>query len=1165
MAVIGSVIWEPQSPSVGESVKIDVCGPTGQPYANQQPEYVAIDGVAGSQQYVQFVWPGEQQVFVTAIASDGTPEQSTISITVAAPQPPATLLAVPAGSAQSQPQASAEAQLEAAMNAQILTVAPQSQGETTYAATFALRPVSALVTPPPLVEPGSPVTQTPGKPTLTTTPVTTAVRRADGAIAVVHGQIAAPDPGPLDRYEWDFGDGSPTVKTITPEVDHDFETALGTEREFQQFHVTVTDLKTAGTPSYTRTLSVMNAYVTCKKRGYVIPSVTAEGWARKVGTNFVGTAVIQNHEPVAFELVSRQLIPILDDPTVLTVPSSLEPLDPPITVPADGSASVQVIAPFSAVPENALGYSAVFTEQRVDSLPFGVLQGPSVIQFDEVTGGGASKPAVQSVASAGRQAVTTAAMPEASARATGPAPELDPIAVREPIPVPEPVSVAEPGPVREPVPVPDPIAGLKIRATAHFQVQPQDRLSNGLRVGSIGVASLVAEPALLEQVIGQSPLGLQATDAGRLETLGLETPVRPLVSPIVEHDVPSGAPADPAPQGSPVAPGNVCDPDNPPANVPSDLVCQMTQQTEVVPTPAQFLNARKGDVVLAPGGNGLIGGLLTQVNPPQKYSHSGIMSLNHQQITHCTASQQRLQAYPTGGNWLGGENQPLGGFQPNAVKYGWPGVLTQTVDHAIGTEVFTDPDSGTQYTLGPSFNAVPTGATIAGQFTIIPPLVVKPDPLLETTAVRSLLGKVANDADAQTGQAHYRFYCYTKPAIGEDPAEVAPPGTGWAAGTFPAVCSAFIWLMMKRNGVEAEGPSVIVTTSELGPQAAAEGVQVSSDTPDGLFYYPQAQRESAGQWLYQSLYNMAYSQTGWLGEDLTKAAEHIGNQLCNAFANDDCSAENDSTAWQTPGDANAVSPDNLMAWNGPDRGGVLGYIEPLIFCGPRLDTINVYKWAKAGSRGTLSGHVYFNGQPVERVTLQLSSFYAFSQADGSYAFDNVPYGAYELKAQLASEVGSGTQQTTQYLATQQPVNIESPAATQDVTLQLPDADYRQVVVEGSMQLNCTKKGWFIKLSSENATVPFVQYLDVGPYGTHAAQSSHGSVDSAYADLDVTVDWQIDNSVVVGFNGILDGSAASWGNTFTLGPGASQGWTINLSGNDDSAVIQVSFANNVQPA
>jgi hypothetical protein len=92
--------------------------------------------------------------------------------------------------------------------------------------------------------------------------------------------------------------------------------------------------------------------------------------------------------------------------------------------------------------------------------------------------------------------------------------------------------------------------------------------------------------------------------------------------------------------------------------------------------PGRFLNARKGDVILSPGGTGLIGGLLLSVTPSQWYSHSGITTRNYDEITHSTASEQRLIDHTRG---QGGSD----GFEPNALKYLWPGVITQQVESAI--------------------------------------------------------------------------------------------------------------------------------------------------------------------------------------------------------------------------------------------------------------------------------------------------------------------------------------------------------------------------------------------------------------------------------------------------------------------------------------------------
>ena len=105
--------------------------------------------------------------------------------------------------------------------------------------------------------------------------------------------------------------------------------------------------------------------------------------------------------------------------------------------------------------------------------------------------------------------------------------------------------------------------------------------------------------------------------------------------------------------------------------------------------PGSFQNALKGDVILSPGQDGadnMIGALLRSLSPSQYHSHSGLMTQNFFEITHCTAASQRLTASDnlTG---LGG----AGGVKPDILQYAWPGTITQTIDAAINGERWNDP------------------------------------------------------------------------------------------------------------------------------------------------------------------------------------------------------------------------------------------------------------------------------------------------------------------------------------------------------------------------------------------------------------------------------------------------------------------------------------------
>jgi hypothetical protein len=56
-------------------------------------------------------------------------------------------------------------------------------------------------------------------------------------------------------------------------------------------------------------------------------------------------------------------------------------------------------------------------------------------------------------------------------------------------------------------------------------------------------------------------------------------------------------------------------------------------------------NARKGDLILVPGGgSGIIGGLLHSLDPAQHYSHMGIVTKNFRWIRHSCGIDDRLTA-----------------------------------------------------------------------------------------------------------------------------------------------------------------------------------------------------------------------------------------------------------------------------------------------------------------------------------------------------------------------------------------------------------------------------------------------------------------------------------------------------------------------------------------
>jgi hypothetical protein len=476
-----------------------------------------------------------------------------------------------------------------------------------------------------------------------------------------------------------------------------------------------------------------------------------------------------------------------------------------------------------------------------------------------------------------------------------------------------------------------------VRLHAHFDLEPQQRPNVGktavLSLPSwLGFDKIIKETLAKANASGMTFSELQksnpaiqailATQRSQLSNEHHTAVHRPHPHPHAQPTGSSKAAAPPPP--APVV-GAECDPENLPGSVPPGMVCQATSDNHVIITQGRFTNARKGDVVLSPGGNGLIGELLTQVDHPQLYSHSGIMTRNYDEITHCIAVADRMQAYPVGS--MLGKTEPTEGLRPDIVEYGWPGTVTQTVENTVHGEPFKDPETGVAYNVQ-GFDAAAQGATVAGKWHITPPMVVKPDPMFETEELRAKLHAVADDAADHKGKFSYRLFSYTDPNIMKT---LAPAAAKWATSTQPGCCSSFIWAMMKQNGMHIVTSGDTAKQSGLSKAAVDAGARVGSSTPDGLFFYNAAERKRAAEWLHEQIYNEAMDTMNqqikkYLGplssvassllEWVTKIAAHCSNEVLNSFARDITRLNDDDGGWENTKDANAVSPDNIMSWNG---------------------------------------------------------------------------------------------------------------------------------------------------------------------------------------------------------------------------------------------------------
>lgn len=589
--------------------------------------------------------------------------------------------------------------------------------------------------------------------------------------------------------------------------------------------------------------------------------------------------------------------------------------------------------------------------------------------------------------------------------------------------------------------------------------------------------------------------------------------------------------------------GNPCDPDNPPDYLPEGAVCQLTGEYEWRYVPGRILNAKKGDVLLEPGGGGLIGQLLRQVAPAQFYAHCGIMTKNHIEIRHSTASEEWILDNKAG-EMLG--KRGVDGFDPAALKFPWPGTVTQSIDQATNGQYLPSPPSilyptGNQYKIGP-FSLGSNGTL---PFVNLP-LVIKPSPFEETAQVRDKLHAIANEAAAING--HYRFYCYTKPEICLTSEGMSD--SGWSKGTVATCCSSFIWLAAQKAGIRLEGPSANTNVVDLEPRDIAGGAAVNSDTLDGLYYYTADERLAAAKWLYQSVYDKTHDEAGCCGTLFSDAPDNVANQICNIFASDWAdSGSKDSDAWKSVGAANAVSPDNIMFWDGPGSenqnnfSSVYGYTEELFYRPGTYAKVPIYRWNHVETKGNLTGTVIADSNVSGAVVSLLGSGESDVVVgdDGHFVFDEIPEGDYTITAGLNIK--------GYWYSTEATVHINAGVTNNiSITLQPPAEIYRTITISVNMESDY-KSVW--AHGSPSSTFSQAQFIKVHPFKSHAhldfegAGYAHGRISfdiDLNPDLSVTVAWDAKEMQDEGEGGVSGG--------YTIARDSSLSWKGMKVTNDD---------------
>jgi len=600
--------------------------------------------------------------------------------------------------------------------------------------------------------------------------------------------------------------------------------------------------------------------------------------------------------------------------------------------------------------------------------------------------------------------------------------------------------------------------------------------------------------------------------------------------------------------------GQECDPDNVPDNLPDGMVCQLTAEVAWRYVPGRVLNAKKGDCLLDPGGPGLVGQLLRQVTPAQFYSHSGIMTKNHIEVTHSTGSDDWLKDHLAGS--LFGQ-KGTEGFDPAALKYLWPGTVTQTIDNAYYGEWITSPDTG-PYRIS-DFSFAPDLSDFS---TIIYPVVVKPTPFDETAAVRGKLHAIADAALAIKG--HYRFYCYTKPEISLGPEGVAGADSGWAQGTIATTCSSLIWLAAQHANVKLEGSNKIISVSDLEPTDVLAGAAVDSSTLDGLYFYTAAERQAAAKWLFQNVFDVARNKARWLGEALTDAADSVANQVCNNFASD---STDDDDAWKTTGSANSVSPDNILFWDSPGSGNqaqfrsVYGHIEDVFYRPGTYAQVPIFRWKLVPTKGTLTGTVTANADVMgANVSIGNGFQDVVVGADGQFKFDNVPSGSYQVTAGMNIGGYWNSQTVNATINAGQTTDVS-------IVLQPPPEIYRLITIWVEKTTD-----WSSAFAHSPSYFAEPKTAQVHPFRSHAhldfdgppnyTPRAHIGFDiDLNADLSVTVSWsasefddETEGGSVNGGANIAKNAGFSWNHLVVVNddPIDNDATTINFTINNDQA-------------
>ena len=345
------------------------------------------------------------------------------------------------------------------------------------------------------------------------------------------------------------------------------------------------------------------------------------------------------------------------------------------------------------------------------------------------------------------------------------------------------------------------------------------------------------------------------------------------------------------------------------------MTCQVNTLQDLTMTrvPGHVTNASKGDLMMSPGSfDGHIGALLAALDPPQHYTHCGIFVDDGYHVRHVTM----MRKFGSGdeifyrGSILG-QPAPTSGFDDDAVRFGWPGTITQSVEEAwVSDRLDHDVNERKAALLLPpaqadaaieqmrKYDPVTKKPRTINALSFDPVTVQAPDPArpgqvrdetypalvvhpcyqaeLALPWVRDRLHDVADAALTLAG--HYRFYAYSDASIAFDAKYDGPPmlesevSDGRCNNKIPVtstkamMCSSFIWTALRHAALTASmvvdderdrPPSPwpcqpLIRAPRGGDLTTMQG-QINGVFANGLYEWPEAERLKAGQALYDKI------------------------------------------------------------------------------------------------------------------------------------------------------------------------------------------------------------------------------------------------------------------------------------------------------------------------